>query len=53
MAEQNFDVVYTESGFAMLVNGKQIKVPIGYMRMSEREKLTAFVKEVIHAASTS
>lgn len=42
-----FDVVRTETGFSMDVNGKLIPIPIGYMRISEAKKLTKFMHDVI------
>lgn len=35
---------------AMMVNGELIPVPIAYIRVSEHEKLTEFVKRVINSS---
>jgi hypothetical protein len=42
-----FSVVRTDEGFSMVVNGEMVPVPIGFMRVSEAPKLTAFVKQVL------
>jgi hypothetical protein len=45
-----FSVVRTDEGFSMMVSGEMIPVPIGFMRVGEASKLTAFVKQVFAKA---
>lgn len=46
---KDFDIVKTDNGFSMYFDGKFYPIPIAYMRISEAEKLTEFVKQMVHA----
>jgi len=39
-------VIRTDTGFAVLVNGKQIPIPVGFMRVSEVTRFEKMLEEI-------